>query len=122
MASGAEILEDEESQDLPGSPLTQEMYMSLTKSRMISEINRRLGFSKKESADVVENLLEIMKRSLENGEDVLVSGFGKFCVREKKARKGRNPATGNDLILRERRVVTFKYSGKLRERINNGNE
>jgi integration host factor subunit alpha len=63
-----------------------------------------------------------MKRSLENGEDVLVSGFGKFCVREKKARKGRNPATGNDLILRERRVVTFKYSGKLRERINNGNE
>jgi integration host factor subunit alpha len=63
-------------------------------------------------------LIEIIKRSLESGEDVLVSGFGKFKVREKKARKGRNPATGEGVILDPRRVVTFHCSGKLRKKIN----
>jgi integration host factor subunit alpha len=66
----------------------------------------------------VEFLIEIIKRSLESGEDVLVSGFGKFKVREKKARKGRNPATGEGVILDPRRVVTFHCSGKLRKKIN----
>jgi integration host factor subunit alpha len=65
-------------------------------------------------------LLEIIKGTLEGGDDVLVSGFGKFCVKEKKKRRGRNPATGSDLILRERKVVTFKCSGKLRSKINGG--
>ena len=64
------------------------------------------------------SLLEIIKSALESGDDVLMSGFGKFCVRDKKARRGRNPATGEDKMLRARRVVTFKYSGKLRERLN----
>jgi integration host factor subunit alpha len=70
--------------------------------------------------DIVESLLEIIKRSLENDEDVLVSGFGKFCIKQKERRRGRNPATGEDLLLSPRKVVTFKCSGKLRERINRG--
>jgi integration host factor subunit alpha len=64
-------------------------------------------------------LIEIIKRSLEKSEDVLISGFGKFCVKNKKERRGRNPATGDDLTLRGRRVITFKCSGKLRNKINN---
>jgi integration host factor subunit alpha len=63
--------------------------------------------------------IELIKGKLEKGEDVLISGFGKFCVMEKGERRGRNPATGQDLMLAPRRVVTFKCSGKLRERINN---
>jgi integration host factor subunit alpha len=67
---------------------------------------------------VIEGLIEIIKKTLENGEDVLISGFGKFCVKNKRERRGRNPATGQDLILDKRKVVTFKCSGKLREKIN----
>jgi integration host factor subunit alpha len=63
-------------------------------------------------------LLEIMKRTLESGEDILISGFGKFCVQQKTKRRGRNPATGDDMVLEARRVVTFKCSAKLREMIN----
>jgi len=59
-----------------------------------------------------------MKRSLESGEDVMISGFGKFCVKEKKERRGRNPSTGEDMVLEPRKVVTFKCSGNLRDRIN----
>jgi integration host factor subunit alpha len=77
-----------------------------------------LGFTKKKAVEVIESLLEIIKDTLEKGDDVLVSGFGKFCVKDKKQRRGRNPATGSDLILRERKVVTFKCSGKLRNKIN----
>jgi len=91
--------------------------MALTKNNIVERIND-LGFTKKKSVDIVENLLEIIKRSLESGEDVLVSGFGKFCVKEKSTRRGRNPATGEDLLLDARNVVTFKCSGKLREAIN----
>ena len=68
--------------------------------------------------DVIEMVLEMIKKSLESGEDVLVSGFGKFCVREKRERRGRNPATGQDITLAPRRVVTFRCSGKLRDKIN----
>ena len=67
---------------------------------------------------LVESLLEIIKHTLESGEDVLISGFGKFCVRDKKKRKGRNPQTGQDAMLRERRVITFKISEVLRKKIN----
>jgi len=91
--------------------------MALTKNNIVERVNE-LGFTKKKSVDIVENLLEIIKRSLENNEDVLVSGFGKFCVKEKSTRRGRNPATGSDLLLDARNVVTFKCSGKLREAIN----
>ncbi|MCP4105916.1 MAG: integration host factor subunit alpha [Desulfobacteraceae bacterium] len=92
--------------------------MALTKAHIVNEIHDQLQFSKKKSTDIVESVLEIMKNSMEDGEDVLISGFGKFCVKDKKKRRGRNPATGKDLMLRPRKVVTFKCSGKLREKIN----
>jgi integration host factor subunit alpha len=91
--------------------------MALTKSDIVAKVHE-LGFTKKKAVEVIESLLEIIKDTLEKGDDVLVSGFGKFCVKDKKQRRGRNPATGSDLILRERKVVTFKCSGKLRNRIN----
>lgn len=91
--------------------------MALTKSDIVGKVHE-LGFTKQKSVETVESLLEIMKSTLENGNDVLVSGFGKFCVKNKKERRGRNPATGSDLILRSRKVVTFKCSGKLRNKIN----
>ena len=92
--------------------------MTLTKAQIIEEISRRNGFTREKSTEIVETILKIIKSNLEKGEDVLISGFGKFCVREKRELKGRNPATGDDLMLRPRKVVTFKFSGKLRDRIN----
>jgi len=92
--------------------------MTLTKIQIVESINNQTGFPKNRSSEIVETLLEIIKRTLASGEDVLVSGFGKFCVNEKKERKGRNPATGEDMMLSPRKVVTFKCSGKLRDRIN----
>jgi len=94
--------------------------MALTKQAISERIREHLGFSKNQSIEVTEALIELIKSSLEAGEDVLVSGFGKFCVKEKAERKGRNPATGEDAILPARRVVTFKCSGKLREKVNGG--
>ncbi|MFO7861300.1 MAG: integration host factor subunit alpha [Thermodesulfobacteriota bacterium] len=91
--------------------------MTLTKTEIIDQITE-LGFSKKQSAALFKTLLEIIKNSLENGEDVLVSGFGKFQVKDKAPRRGRNPATYDDMFLDARRVVTFKCSGKLRRRVN----
>jgi len=92
--------------------------MSLTKAEIIESIKDQIGFTRNQSSDVTEALLEIIKRTLSCGEDVLVSGFGKFCVNEKAKRRGRNPATGDSMMLRPRRVVTFKCSGKLRKKIN----
>lgn len=91
---------------------------ALTKEWIINSIYNQVGLSKSQSRIVVESLLEIMKQALENGEDVLVSGFGKFVVKDKSERRGRNPQTTADLQLRARRVVVFKTSGVLRERIN----
>ncbi len=101
--------------------LRGELTMTLTKARIVESIQNQTGFTKNRSSEIVEILLEIIKSTLESREDVLISGFGRFCVREKRERKGRNPATGDDLMLKPRRVVTFRCSGKLRERIN-GNE
>ncbi|MBW2142809.1 MAG: integration host factor subunit alpha [Deltaproteobacteria bacterium] len=94
--------------------------MALTKEKIVSSIYDQVGLSKNQSQNVVERLLEIMKQHLENGEDVLVSGFGKFVVKEKSARRGRNPQTSKELQLRARRVVVFKTSGVLRDKINGG--
>ena len=91
--------------------------MTLTKAQIIEAISIRNGLSKKQSTETVETLLGVMKSTLASGEDVLISGFGKFCVKQKKERKGRNPATGEDLMLAPRKVVTFKCSGKLRDRV-----
>ena len=92
--------------------------MSLTKESFVDSIQNQLGFSKRQSNEVVESLFEIMKNTLENGEDILISGFGKFCVRNKSERKGRNPAKGEDMVLRARKVVVFKWSGILKDKIN----
>ena len=94
--------------------------MTLTKDQIINSISNHLDLPKKESAALFNAMLETIKKTLENGEDVLISGFGKFLVKEKKERNGRNPATGNNLTLDARRLVTFKCSGKLREKINGG--
>ena len=92
--------------------------MALTKAQIVGTVQNHLGLSRKRSSQLIENLLEIIKKSLENDEDVLISGFGKFCVKQKRERKGRNPATGDDMMLAPRKVVTFKCSGKLRDKIN----
>ena len=92
--------------------------MTLTKANLIDAITEANGFPKKQSTETIETLLDIMKHTLESGEDILISGFGKFSVKAKKERKGRNPATGGDLMLAPRKVVTFKCSGQLRERVN----
>jgi integration host factor subunit alpha len=92
--------------------------MALTKADIINAVQTEEGLTKQQGTEIIETLIEIIKATLEAGEDVLISGFGKFCVREKSERKGRNPATGNDLMLSPRKVVTFKCSGKLRDRIN----
>ncbi len=92
--------------------------MTLTKADIIEDIHKNYGFTKSKSADLTESILEIIKQSLETGQDVLISGFGKFCVKEKKERRGRNPATGEDLMLGSRRVVSFTCSGVLRDKVN----
>ena len=92
--------------------------MTLTKANIIDVIHTRLGYPKNRSAELLEILLEIVKGTLEKGEDVLISGFGKFCVKEKDERRGRNPATGDDMVLEKRRVVTFRCSHLLRSKIN----
>ena len=91
--------------------------MTLTKAQIVKSIGSQLDIPKGESFELVETVLELMKKSLENGEDVLISGFGKFSIREKNERRGRNPATGEDLMLEARKVVTFKCSGKLKRKI-----
>ena len=88
--------------------------MSVTKADIVQSIMDQIGFTKNQSSEVIETLLEVIKRTLASGEDVLVSGFGKFCVNEKAQRKGRNPATGDAMMLKPRKVVTFKCSGKLK--------
>ena len=93
---------------------------TLTKADIISAVQTENGYSLKKSTEIIETLLEIIKRPLESGEDVLISGFGKFQVGDKKERRGRNPATDEDIILPARRVVTFKCSGRLRDRMNGG--
>jgi integration host factor subunit alpha len=92
--------------------------MALTKAGIVSAICDITGIDKKASEKFIETVIEIIKSTLESGEDVLMSGFGKFCVNQKKERKGRNPATGNDLMISPRKIVTFKCSGKLRTRMN----
>ena len=92
--------------------------MTLTKAHIVDAVAEQNGYTNLRSFEVVGTLLEIIKSSLESGEDVLVSGFGKFCVNEKKERLGRNPATGEAMMMAARKVVTFKWSRQLRDKIN----
>ena len=91
---------------------------TLTKAHIINAVTEPNGFTQKKSLETVETILEMFKSTLASGEDVLISGFGKFCVKEKRKRRGRNPATGENMILAPKRVVTFKCSRKLRDKIN----
>jgi integration host factor subunit alpha len=92
--------------------------MALTKNDIVERLQAELGFPKSKSIEITECLIEQIKASLASGDDILISGFGKFCVKDKNVRKGRNPATGEEAILPARRVVTFKYAGKLRRKVN----
>lgn len=92
--------------------------MSLTKADLVDSVFNTTGVKKSEVSKAVDALLEVIKEALESGDDVLISSLGKFQVKQKAKRKGRNPATGTDMIWAPRKVVTFKCSGKLRKRIN----
>ncbi len=92
--------------------------MTLTKAHIIEAVANQIGYPKNRSSEIVEILLELIKSSLVSCDDVLISGFGKFCVKKKSKRRGRNPATGDDMILEPRRVVTFRCSRQLRDKIN----
>jgi integration host factor subunit alpha len=92
--------------------------MALTKADLTQNITKQNGFTKGNSSKILQLLIEIIKRKLESGEDVLITGFGKFCVKEKRQRIGRNPITGEDMMLRPHRVVRFRCSGKLRNKMN----
>ncbi|MCP4681270.1 MAG: integration host factor subunit alpha [Desulfobacterales bacterium] len=92
--------------------------MTLTKEDIIDAIYNQVGLSKNQSRKAMERLLEIFKLTLEDGQDILISGFGKFMVKDKSARRGRNPQTTQDLQLRARRVIVFKTSGTLRDKMN----
>jgi len=94
--------------------------MALTKDHLINTIHNHLDIQKSKSTDLIESILETIKATLASGEDVMITGFGKFYVKEKRERRGRNPATGEDLMLRSRRVVRFKCSSILRDKINRG--
>jgi integration host factor subunit alpha len=92
--------------------------MTLRKAGLIDSVRRQMTFTRSYSTRMIESLLEIIKQTLESGEDILITGFGKFSVKDKGKRNGWNPQTGDDLVLRARRVVRFKYSGVLRDRVN----
>ena len=90
--------------------------MTLIKAAIVEKVPKK-GFTKRKSTQMVETTLEIIKQTLESGEDVLISGFGKFCVRDNKKRPGRNHKTGESAIIDARRVVTFQCSDVLRDKI-----
>lgn len=92
--------------------------MSLTKAEIVEGIHQETGLTKKQAGDALKDIIDIIKNSLETGEDVLISGFGRFAVKEKRPRKGRNPATGKSIMLDGRKVVSFKCSGVLKDRLN----
>ena len=90
----------------------------MTKADIIQNVHDKLGFSKKDSAEIVESVFDIMKENLTRSEKIKISGFGNFAVKEKRARKGRNPQTGEEIEISARKVLTFKPSQVLRRTIN----
>ena len=91
---------------------------TLTKAHIVDAVIEANGFTRRKSVETVETLLELIKSTLESGEDVMISGFGRFCVKQKAERRGRNPTTGKDMMLAPRKVVTFKWSGMLKNKLN----
>ena len=99
-------------------PINQTSNRTMTKADLVERIHDEVGFSKKEANELVECVLEILKSALENGEKVKVSGFGNFVIRQKDARKGRNPQTESPITIPARRVLTFKPSQVLKAALN----
>lgn len=93
--------------------------MALTKAEMSEHLFEKLGLSKRDAKEIVELLFEEVRRALENGEQVKLSGFGNFDLRDKNQRPGRNPKTGEDIPITARRVVTFRPGQKLKSRVEN---
>jgi len=92
--------------------------MALTKDKLVTRLQTQIGMTKPESRQIVERLFEIMKTTLADEEDLLISGFGTFLVRQKNSRRGRNPQTKEALMLKARKVLVFKTSKVLREKVN----
>ena len=92
--------------------------MTMTKADMVKIIYEKMGWALKESTEIVEQVFDIMKETLEGGEKIKISGFGNFVVRQKRPRKGRNPKTGEEVVISGRKVVTFKPSNVLRKALN----
>ena len=90
----------------------------MTKIEIVTNVYEKLGFSKRECADIVDRFFEIIKETLANSENVKVSGFGNFIVKEKKARRGRNPQTGSEIEIAKRKVLNYRLSQVLKEEIN----
>src|SRR4029079_2570659 len=96
--------------------------MTMTKADIVERIYEKVGYSKKEATEIAESIFEVVKRRLEKGEKVTVSGFGNFVVNEKRPRKGRNPETGEEIVITGRRVLTFKASQVLKKTMSDGVE
>ena len=90
----------------------------MTKADIIETVYEKVGFSKKESAEIVEMVFDTIKETLERGEKIKISGFGNFVIRSKKPRVGRNPQTGEEIEISARRVLTFKPSQVLKSALN----
>jgi len=99
-------------------PALNNTEKTLTKADLTQAVSTKTDYEKWRSAELVDTVFEIIRQTLESGEDVLISGFGKFSVLEKQERRGRNPKTGEPMTIAPRKVVTFKYAGLLRKRIN----
>jgi integration host factor subunit alpha len=96
--------------------------MAITKSDMTGNLYEKLGLSKRECADIVDRVFAVIKTTLADGEDVMLSGFGKFMIKHKRARRGRNPLTGEAMKIEERKVLVFRLSQVLRDEINGDGE
>ena len=96
--------------------------MSMTKADIVEIIHQKIGFGRKESTQIVEQVFEIIQETLESGEKVKISGFGNFVVRQKRPRRGRNPKSGNEIVISARKVVTFKSGNVLRKALNQDRE
>jgi integration host factor subunit alpha len=92
---------------------------TITKADIVDSVNAKIGFSKKDSTEIVERVFEAIKHALEGGESVKIAGFGKFEVRQKRARRGRNPQTGEEIEISARKVLTFRPSQILRDAMTN---
>ena len=96
--------------------------MTMTKAEMVKIICEKMGFALKESTEMVDHVFDILKETLESGEKVKISGFGNFNIRAKRPRKGRNPQTGEEMVITGRKVVTFRPSAVVRKALNKAGE